>query len=235
MCDTCDGLGELYSFAPELLIPDDSLSFKKGAIATLGRWKDMGRWRRHIYQGVADSVERLRNMSEGTMLETAWGKLDSQSQDVWLWGTGDEHITFTWRGGSSPIKYGGHYEGIVPELLKKYRNTKSRPKLRQLEKYMRTVPCPDCHGQRLVPQARSVCTTTAHPDFTERASLSLPEVCHLSVREAASFFEQLQLDDTGQVIATEVLKEIRSRLGFLLNVGLDYLTLDRTAPTLVRR
>ncbi len=232
MCDTCDGLGELYSFAPELLIPDDSLSLKKGAIATLGRWKDMGRWRRHIYQGVADSMERLRDLPEGAMLETAWGKLDAQSQDAWLWGTGDEHITYTWRGGSSPIKYGGQYEGIVPELLKKYRNTKSRPKLRQLEKYMRTVPCPDCHGQRLVPQARSVCTTTAHPNFAQRASLSLPEVCHLSVQEAAAFFEQLQLDETGQVIATEVLKEIRSRLGFLLNVGLDYLTLDRTAPTL---
>ncbi len=185
MCGSCDGLGELYSFAPELLIPDAQLSFKQGCISTLGRWKDLGRWRRHIYQGVADTMERLRELPAETMLETAWNELDAELQDIWLWGTGDAHITFTWRGGASPIKYGGRYEGIVPELLGKYRNTKSRPKLRQLEKYMRTVPCSECHGERLVSQARAVRVTSTHPEFAELPSLSLPEVCRLSVRRAA--------------------------------------------------
>ena len=170
--------------------------------------------------------------SDGTILETPWRDLDPQWQHLLLWGTGNQHITFTWRGGASPVKYGGKYEGIIPELLSKHRNSKSRPQIRQLEKYMRTLPCAECRGERLVAQARSVCVTTAHAAFQDAPRKSLPAVCHLSVREAADFFEQLQLDATGQVIAAEVLKEIRHRLGFLVNVGLDYLTLDRTAPTL---
>ena len=172
------------------------------------------------------------DLSDGTILETPWRDLDPQWQHVLLWGTGDQHITFTWRGGASPIKYGGKYEGIIPELLSKHRNSKSRLQIRQLEKYMRTLPCAECRGERLVAQARCVCVTTAHAAFQDAPRKSLPAVCHLSVREAAEFFEQLQLDATGQVIAAEVLKEIRNRLGFLVNVGLDYLTLDRTAPTL---
>ena len=78
MCSECDGLGHLYSFDPQLLVPDDSLSFKKGCIAILGKWQDLGRWRRHIYQGVADTVERLRSLSEGTILESPWSELPDE-------------------------------------------------------------------------------------------------------------------------------------------------------------
>jgi excinuclease ABC subunit A len=257
MCSECDGLGELYTFDPELLVPDPRLSFKKGCFEILGRWQEMGRWKRHIYQGVADSMEKKLGADAGTMLDTPWQDLPQQLADLWLWGTGDEHITFTWRGGNSPMKYGGTYEGLIPQLLSKYRNTKSRMQLRQLERYMNTVECPRCHGQRLNRQARSVKISTGHPRFagngngrtrkrntdaarsrthggnaTGTASMSLPEVCDLSVVAAADFFEQLVLDHTRQVIAAEAIKEIRGRLGFLKNVGLDYLTLSRTAPTL---
>ncbi len=232
MCPSCDGLGQLYSFDPELLIPDDRLSFKKGCVETLGKWKDLGRWRRHIYQGVADTIERLKDLPAGTMLETPWCDLNSQLRRLWLWGTGKRHITYTWRGGASPMKYGGTYEGIIPELLGKYRTTKSRPQLRKLEQYMRKLPCSECAGQRLTRQARSVRLTTRHTDFGDAPSLSLPDVCRLSIGRAAAFFESLELDETGHLIAAEVLKEIRNRLGFLLNVGLDYLALERTAPTL---
>ncbi len=232
MCSSCDGLGQLYSFDPELLIPDDGRSFKKGCIEILGTWKNLGRWRRHLYQGVADTIERLKGLPAGTMLETPWRDLDPPLQRLLLWGTGNRHITYTWRGGASPMKYGGKYEGIIPELLDKYRTSKSRPQLRKLEQYMRKLPCSECGGQRLVRQARFVRLTTHHDGFQEKPALSLPEVCQLSVGRAAAFFESLELDETGQLIAAEVLKEIRNRLGFLLNVGLDYLTLERTAPTL---
>merc|ERR1712188_30002 len=97
---------------------------------------DLGRWRRHIYQGVADSFERVNDMEAGVMLETPWQDLDEMQQEAWLWGTDELHITFTWRGGKSPMKYGGNFEGIIPDLLSKYRNSKSRMQLRQLERYM---------------------------------------------------------------------------------------------------
>jgi excinuclease ABC subunit A len=232
MCYECDGLGELYSFAPDLLVPEPELNFKQGCFELTGRWKDMGRWRRHIYQGAADTIERVHELETGEMLETAWQDLDPELQELWLWGTGDLHVTYTWRGGSSPMKYGGQFEGIVPDLLTKYRNTKSWPQRRQLERYMRTMTCPDCGGERLNDQARSVKITSAHSHFQEHATRSLPDVCRLSIGEAVDFFSELNLDPTRAFIATEALKEIRDRLGFLLNVGLDYLALDRTAPTL---
>ena len=232
MCYECDGLGQLYSFDPDLLVPDAGRSFKKGCFELVGGWKELGRWRRHIYQGVADTIERKHELETGTMLETPWEDLDEELQELWMWGTGDLHVTYTWRGGNSPMKYGGEFEGIVPDLLTKYRNTKSWPQRRQLEGYMRTMTCPDCRGERLTDQARSVKIASAHPCFADHPIRSLPEVCNLSIGEAVDFFSELTLDPTRAFIATEALKEIRDRLGFLLNVGLDYLTLDRTAPTL---
>ena len=232
MCLQCDGLGEFYSFDVDLLIPDPSLSFKQGCLEILGPWKDLGRWRRHIYQGVADSFERVNDMEAGVMLETPWQDLDEMQQEAWLWGTDELHITFTWRGGKSPMKYGGNFEGIIPDLLSKYRNSKSRMQLRQLERYMSTVECPDCKGERLNAQACSVTVSSTHSDFSDRPARSLPEVCRLSVAEAIDFFAELELDPTRTLVATEVLKEIRGRLGFLNNVGLDYLSLNRSAPTL---
>ncbi|NIL97985.1 MAG: excinuclease ABC subunit UvrA [Planctomycetales bacterium] len=232
MCLECDGLGQFFSFDPDLLIPNRSLNFQQGCIELIGKWRALGRWKRHIYQGVADTVERIGDLERGTMLEMAWEELDPELQSLWLWGTGEQHITFTWRNGPRGSKYGGKFEGIIPELLSKYRNSHSKPQIRQLEKYMNEVRCPDCQGQRLNRQACAVRIESAHPAFADQASRSLPEVCDLPVSEAVKFFAELRLDDTRATIAAEVLKEIRGRLGFLLNVGLDYLSLNRTAPTL---
>lgn len=232
MCDECDGLGHLYSFDPELLIPDPSRSFKKGCFEVLGKWSDLGRWRRHIYQGVADTIERQWELPSSTLLETPWQDLDKKHQDVLLYGTGELHITFTWRGGQSPMKYGGKFEGIIPELNGRYRNAKSAPKRRQLEAFMNTILCGACDGERLNRQARNIKLETTSAQFQDTPSRSLPEICNLAVSDAREFFSGLTLDATGRLIASEALKEIRNRLGFLLNVGLDYLTLDRTAPTL---
>ena len=232
MCRECDGLGEIYGFNEEQLIPEPAKSFKDGCITLVGAWRDMGRWRRHIYQGVADTVERVRALPAKTMLETPWEKLPAELQKLWLWGTGEEHITFTWRSGAHGHKYGGRFEGIIPHLLSRYRTSNSHIQRRQLEKYMSVVRCGACNGARLGPQGRSVALTTAHPKFAARPERSLPEVCGLAVSDAAEFFSGLQLDATGQTIASELLKEICGRLGFLVNVGFEYLTLDRTAPTL---
>ena len=232
MCSACDGLGELYSFEPALLVPDGALSFKDGCFELLGAWREMGRWKRHIYQGVADTIERKHDLKKGTMVDTPWNELDASLQNLWLWGTGDVHVTYTWRSGAAGHKYGGRFEGLIPNLLDKYRNSQSTIQLRQLEKYMQVMHCADCNGQRLNPQARAVTLVSRHPKFAASPKRSLPGVCALSVSEAIEYFSELDLDPTRTKIASEVLKEIRGRLGFLSNVGLDYLSLDRTAPTL---
>ncbi len=232
MCQECDGLGHLYTFDPSLLIPDANKSFKKGCFELLGKWSDLGRWRRHIYQGLADSIERQRELPENTLLETPWQDLEKDLQDILLFGTGEMHITFTWRGGQSPMKYGGKFEGIIPELNGRYRNAKSAPKRRQLESYMNTILCGACDGERLNRQSRHIRIESTNKHFRDSPSCSLPEICNMAVSDARNFFSGLALDKTGKLIANDALKEIRNRLGFLLNVGLDYLTLDRTAPTL---
>ena len=232
MCPECDGLGEVFGFDLDLMIPNKGRSFKQGAIETIGPWADLGRWRRHIFQGVADTLEHKLGLDEGIILETAWEELAPEIQQQLLFGTGDLHITYTWRQGPSGHKYGGKYEGIIPELTSKYKQSESGMQRRQLEKYMRTQGCTSCHGARLNPQARAVRMTTKHDRFRDRPGLGLPDICSLSVSDCVDFFSELDLDTVRQTIAAEVLKEIRGRLGFLTNVGLEYLTLDRTAPTL---
>jgi excinuclease ABC subunit A len=232
MCRTCDGLGDVYAIDPELLVTDPGKSFQQGCIALLGKWRDLGRWTRHIYAGVAETIERQDGLPPGTLLETPWEELDPAYRELLLWGTGDRHITFTWRQGGTQYKHGGQYAGIIPELLSKYRSSRSAMQRRQLEKYMRVVPCRDCGGERLNAQARAVTLTTAHPRFAAQPSRSLPEVCRLAISECLDFFSQLRLEGVAAHIAAEAIKEIVGRLGFLRDVGLDYLSLDRKAPSL---
>lgn len=232
MCPSCDGLGEVFTFERDLLVSNPQKSFQQGCFDLLGKWKELGRWKCHIYQGVADTVEREQGLETGHLLETAWEDLTEEQQDIWLYGTGELNITYTWRGGSSPMKYGGKFAGIVAELDEKYRNTNGAAKIRKLEEYMAEVHCIECEGDRLNQQARHFRLETQNPRFSKQPSLSLPQVCDLSIADAHDFFSGLVLDETRQFVATEPLKEIRNRLGFLLNVGLEYLMLNRTAPTL---
>ena len=232
MCLTCDGLGEFFSFDADRLVPDKTKSFEQGCIELIGSWKDLGRWKRHIYRGVAETMERKLGLDEGTLLEKPWKELTKKQRDIWLWGTGDEHITYTWRAGKAAQKYGGTFDGLIPELLEKYNSSKSTIQIRQLEQYMSIIRCPDCLGRRLNPQACAVAVQTANPRFAEKPHRSLPEVCALSISDTVEFFSELVLEGNEKQIAEQVLKEIRGRLGFLLNVGLEYLSLERTAPTL---
>ncbi|MGH7172301.1 MAG: excinuclease ABC subunit UvrA, partial [Gemmataceae bacterium] len=221
MCPDCDGLGTRFTFDPALLIPDASVSFYDGAIPLVGKMRGMGRWRRHIYEGVARSL--------GIDLKTPWQRLPREQQEFLLHGGGDKHITYEWKQrGGGVWKHGGKWEGIVPQLLSSFKKTAAGPRRLQLEKYMRVVRCPSCQGQRLNAQARAV----------RVGGKTLVEVCALPVGDLAAWLDpdkgdlEKSLTPLQRTIAAEVLKELRGRVGFLLNVGLHYLTLDRGAPTL---
>jgi excinuclease ABC subunit A len=155
MCPHCDGLGEIHSFDPGLLIPDATKSFQQGCVEPIGKWRDMGRWRRHIFQGVAEALEKMYELPPHFVLETAWEELDAKVQKAILYGTGDKHITFTWRSGTSGHKWGGPYEGIIPKMMSQYRESKSKMQRTAMEKFMNVLPCGYCNGERLNEQARS--------------------------------------------------------------------------------
>ncbi|WP_373651745.1 excinuclease ABC subunit UvrA [Schlesneria sp. DSM 10557] len=273
MCADCQGLGVRFDFAIDQLIPDDSLSIQKGAIVVLGKLSSVGKWRRHILKGVGRAIEVDLGLAEDSFFKSKWRDLPEAAKRLFLFGTGNRNITFTYKSGGNTWKRGGTYAGFIPELLDEYRKTRNPMRRVQLEKYMHETGCNSCQGRRLNPEASSYRLTSrsaslartelqtlrekqfaspsaaqATPPATSKRkkpareseltvataveSLSLPEVCSLSTLAAWEFFGDLELSETGQFIAEEALKEIRGRLSFLLRCGLDYLTLDRTAPTL---
>ncbi|MEZ6140087.1 MAG: excinuclease ABC subunit UvrA [Zavarzinella sp.] len=216
MCTTCDGIGTAYTFDLKLLIPDESLSLYKGAVVTLGKLSAMGRWRKHIYDGVAQHF--------GIDLKTPWNQLTTEQQHVLLYGAGKEQIVFTWKSRGSQWKHAAVWEGIIPQLTASFRKNTAGPRRKQLEKYMRIMKCPTCHGARLNQLACSV----------KLSSKSIIEVGELQVGDLHPWLKELQqsLKGIDLIIGKELLKEIQARIMFLLNVGLHYLSLDRSAPTL---
>jgi excinuclease ABC subunit A len=220
MCRDCDGLGMRYTFDPALLVPDPDKSFHEGAIPLIGSVREMGRWRRHIYEGVARTL--------GIDLKIPWKRMPREHEDLLLHGAEGRHITYEWKQrGGHVWKHGGTWEGIVPQLLSSFRKTAAGPRRLQLEKYMRVVRCGSCQGQRLNAQARAV--RIAGKTMIELLAMPLGDLAQwLGEGEAL----EKTLTPIQRTIAAEVLREIRARLGFLLNVGLQYLSLDRAAPTL---
>jgi len=231
MCLDCTGLGMRHDFILERLIPDEKQSLWSGAIELIGPVRKIGKWRRHLFHGAAGAIEKDLGLPDDSLLKTPWREVSDEAKKLLLHGTGKRHITFAWRYGGGVWKHGGTWDGVIPDLLDNYRKTGSPMRRRQLEKYMDFAVCQTCGGTRLNAQARNV-RITSKSTACGFASLSLPEVCALSTIDAFHFFQELDLDDTGRIIAEEALKEIRGRLGFLLRCGLDYLALDRTAPTL---
>jgi excinuclease ABC subunit A len=212
MCLACDGMGSTFDFDPELMVPDPRKSFLNLAVAPMRT--RIGRWRRHIYRGVANHV--------GFDLKTPWSKLPAKARRALLFGLGDTHITFEWRWSGGVWRHGGTFSGVIAELREKHRKAASSFVRAYYEKYMRKRRCSTCQGARLNAQAVAV----------RLGGLNINEVSTLSIADAGMFFEKLELGRTERRIAEEVLKEIRGRLKFLCDVGLEYLTLDRAAPTL---
>ncbi len=259
MCTDCHGLGQRHEFDLAKLIPDDSLSFAKGAVELVGPLKGMGRWRRHIYQGVMAALEKENGPRSGGSREdglAGTAGIDSPRLVVRL-GRQTHHLRL--EDGRGDLEARRHVRGDRADPVGRVRQAKNPMRRRQIEKYLTVGECSSCGGTRLNRHARSVrLTSTARSEAAEVVSppapakkakagtrsaeapppnnapwrLSLAEVCGLTIADASRFFEDLQLDDTRRFIAGEVLKEIRGRLGFLRKCGLDYLTLDRSAPTL---
>ena len=217
MCLDCEGLGSRYTFDPDLLIPDPSVSFYDGAIPLVGKFKGMGKWRKHIFEGVAKTF--------GIELKTPWKDLSPEHRDRLLYGAGELHITFEWKQRNGAVwKHGGKWEGLVPQFLASFKKVAAGPRRMQLEKYMRVARCTTCGGHRLNMQARAV----------KVGNNTLVEIGALPIGDLVPWFNAMEagLGAVQKFIASELLKEIRDRLTFLLNVGLHYLSLDRSAPTL---
>ncbi len=214
MCLKCDGMGTTFDFDPDKLVLNPKKPFFKYAIDPMRFWGRMGKWRRHIYRGVAKHV--------GFDIKEPWEKLSEKAKNAILYGLGDEHVTYEWRWSGGTSRHGGTFDGVLVDLRKKYKKANSTFVRAYYERFMKKARCVTCAGARLNAQARAV----------RVGGETLTGLSAMSISDAQAFFEKLPLSETEQVIAVDVLKEIRGRLTFLCDVGLEYLALDRTAPTL---
>jgi excinuclease ABC subunit A len=213
-CPVCDGLGEKLLFDPELIVPDEEMSLEEGAIAP---------WRGPYASYYRQALEALVKHFKGSMTKP-WKQLDKKLRHVILHGTEDEEINIVYDDGSRRIKTQKPFEGVIPNMERRWKETESNWKREDLERYQNPQPCEACHGKRLKPEALAV--------KIDKKNIS--EVTELSIRGAAEWFTKLNahLNEKQRAIAERILKEINERLGFLVNVGLDYLTLSRHAGTL---
>ncbi len=217
-CKVCDGLGQKMEIDAALVIPDGSLSINEGAIHPWGG-ADMGNWYRYMLKGLAKEYD--------FKLSTKWNKLPEKIRQVILFGSGKKEIEFEYEHRSSKRSkasgvYKSSFEGVVPHLARRYRQTESNGVRQWLENYMSISACPSCKGSRLRPEATSV--------IIDRETID--SVTEMSIKKAVTFFQNINLTKRQRTIAAQILKEIEQRLTFLRDVGLDYLTLNRTAATL---
>jgi excinuclease ABC subunit A len=213
-CPDCTGLGVKQEVDPELVIPDPSLSVAGGAIQPWTGSRGASEYFERLLLAVAEAY--------GFDPDTPWERLDPEQQRVVLYGAdGQVYVRYKNRYGRTRA-YHTTYEGVVPYLNRRYAEAESDAVRERVESYMREVPCPTCEGTRLRPESLAVTV----------AGRNIAQVSAMSVGEAARFFTEMQLSDRDAYIAARVLKEINARLGFLLDVGLDYLSIDRASATL---
>ena len=212
-CPVCMGLGSHMEFDEELVLPDPTLSVGGGVFAPLSK-------NLHSY---AMCVMKAILENRGYSLETPWQEIDKKTQQVLLYGSGEERFTFRYTNMFGEDKeYFVPFEGVMPLLARRYHETDSDEMRESYENYMTEIPCKACHGARLKPETLAVTV----------GGKNIDEVTRMTIREADAFFTQLTLTPREMKIAAQILKEIHARLHFLLDVGLDYLTLSRSAGTL---
>lgn len=220
-CPTCDGLGIEVVFDKDLVVPNYGLSIAKGAIAP---WSDDAKTAKkaaavqEYYSGLLNCV--LEHY--GQSINTPFGALPTEVQDTILYGSGDTPISFNYHDGYKRHSAFKVFEGVIPNLKRRWRETESDWVRDMLSHYQNDQPCHSCGGHRLRPE--SLCVKIN--------SFNIAQVCDLSIGDASKWFETLTLTQKQTDIATRILKEIKNRLMFLVNVGLDYLTLSRAAGTL---
>ena len=211
-CSRCDGLGQLKEIDPGRIITDPQRSINGGAIEP---WANSNSY-------IMDSMCRALAAHYDFSLGTPWRELPQRVQEIILHGSGTEHVPMVFEGSRMSHRVNRPFEGVIPMLERRYRETDSEYMRQEYDAYMSNVPCPECLGSRLRPEARSV-------TFGGRA---IHELTGLTVKRALAFIEGLDLAQRDRLIAHGVLKEIKARLSFMAEVGLDYLTLDRTSGTL---
>ncbi|MFQ6673178.1 MAG: excinuclease ABC subunit UvrA, partial [Fidelibacterota bacterium] len=212
-CRTCDGLGSRMEIDPDLVVPDKRRSLIQGAVVPLGE-QPRGSW----YSAILKSLAR----HYGFNFTTPWYKLPPRAREALLWGTGGDRIKMEYKSDRFSGEYSGGFEGVIHNLERRYHQTRS-PGIREwIQKFMSMRPCPDCGGARLRKESLAV----------KLGAMTIGELSRKSIKEVADFFKTLQLTKTQRKVAKQVLKEVQDRLRFLMNVGLDYLTLDRSATTL---
>ena len=211
-CPTCTGIGFRLVVDGDLVVPDPSLSLREGAIAAWSRSQ-------FFYPELLETVSKYF----GIDMDKPWSKLSKQHRDALLNGTGERKIRFGYKNQYGHERwYEAPFEGVVANLQRRYQETESDFLKAELERYMADKPCPACKGQRLKPESLAVTV----------AAQNIAEVCRLSISAAINFFDTLDLTEREQLIARGILKEIRERLQFMIDVGLEYLTVERPANTL---
>ncbi len=215
MCPECSGLGTRMEMDPALVVPNPDLSVNEGAVKPLGAVGEASTWGSDIVRAVA--------RERGIDLNKAWRALGEEQRRTILYGTGGERVTVKYHGSMNISgSFRMRYEGAINSMLRRMRETRSEEMRQYYQKYLSSRPCSACEGRRVRPEALGV----------RIAGRNIAEVTALSVADAYNFFDSLQLKGAEAQIAAELLKEIRVRLRFLLDVGLAYLTLDRPAPSL---
>ncbi len=217
MCQKCHGLGTVLEIDPELIVPDPTLSIRAGAIQP---------WATSVGRGEGWTFRIIEAMSKatGVDLDVPWKKLPAKQRQQVLYGLEGGKVRVQWgkEGSENHGSWAIRFHGVIPQLMRRYQETTSEKMREQYAKYLRDLPCDACEGRRMRPESLAV----------KVAGKSVADVSGMSVGDCSAFFKALALPKNQTAIAEGVLREIHARLGFLLNVGLEYLTLDRSATTL---
>ncbi len=213
-CPECTGLGFKQQVDPSLIYKDGSKTLREGALSISGWNLDFGTMSQMQFNALSQEY--------GFSLDVPYKELSKEVQALLLYGNGGEKIKMTYESRSFSGSMYKSFEGVVPNLERRYRETSSAYVKSEIEKYMREIPCTCCHGKRLKKEALAV----------KFGGLSIYELCSMSVIKIRDFFDQIRLSETQQTIAKHLMREIKSRIDFLVNVGLGYLTLSRGAGSL---
>ncbi len=220
-CPVCNGLGTQQSIDPDLVVPDRIKSLNEGAVVP---WKVGVGFHRWARTAAGYYFRRLASVAEhyDFSLDEPFESLSEKAQRIILYGSDSEKIKFTEQRGGEFYEYWTTFEGVIPNLERRYKDSGSNYVQEEISKYIRETPCPECAGARLRKESLAVTLK----------GMSIYEIVKLSIKENNTFFSNLKLSSRQQLIAGEILKEIKKRLGFMVSVGLDYLTLDRRVGTL---
>lgn len=215
-CPDCSGLGMQMKFDPNLVIPNKSLSIKAGAITASG-WNSAGK-----EDSVTGKVFKTLSEKYNFSLDTPFEELSQEAQDIILYGTGSDKIDIYYKNANGSGHYSYNFEGIIPTMQRRYKEATSDYIKQEYEEFMTYTPCPSCKGARLRPEVLAVTIGDKNID----------DITRLPIIKVRDFFDSIELTQMQYMIGEQILKEIKARINFLVDVGLEYLTLSRSAGTL---